>query len=161
MPRHTDGARELEDRFWDGVAARKAVRVSARALVILDDHILIQRLTHPDSIRWFPGGELEFGEPLEAGVLRELAEETTLQVQSITYRFVLNNRFERKGASFHFLEHYFEITPSGREVDTLEDHFDHEWIPIEQAPTFDIRPAAVRDILGVAGWRNIKLLEVS
>ncbi|MBA2290661.1 MAG: NUDIX domain-containing protein [Chloroflexia bacterium] len=89
--------------------------MSVRALVMLDDHILVQRLNHPDSVRWFPGGELEFGEPMEAGLLREIAEESTLAVTAITYRFVFDNRFERDGASFHFLEHYFEVTPAGWE----------------------------------------------
>jgi hypothetical protein len=52
---------------------------------------------------------------MEAGLLREIAEESTLAVTAITYRFVFNNRFERDGASFHFLEHYFEVTPAGWE----------------------------------------------
>ncbi len=159
MPHHGDDARQLEQRFWQA-AARNAVRVSVRALVLLDGHILVQRLNHADSVRWFPGGELEFGEPLEAGLLRELAEETTIDVRTITYRFVFNNRFQRDGASFHFLEHYFEVTPSGRELGTLEDHFDHEWIPIAGVSALDIRPFGVRDILGLSGWRDIRLLEV-
>lgn len=161
MPPPTDDARQFEDQFWQGVASRNAIRVSVRALVMLDDHILVQRLNHPDSVRWFPGGELEFGEPMEAGLLREIAEESTLAVTAITYRFVFNNRFERDGASFHFLEHYFEVTPAGWELDTLEDHFDHEWIPIADADSFDIRPSSVRDILRVPGWRTIRVLEVS
>ncbi|MDQ3614029.1 MAG: NUDIX domain-containing protein [Chloroflexota bacterium] len=161
MPPPTDDARQLEDQFWRGVASRNAIRVSVRALVVLDDHILVQRLNHSDSVRWFPGGELEFGEPMEAGLRREIAEESTLDVKTITYRFVFNNRFDREGEQFHFLEHYFEVTPSSRALDTLEDHFDHEWISVEQAASFDIRPAGVRDILSIPSWRNIRVLEVS
>lgn len=161
MPQPGDEARQLEQRFWQQVASRHAIRVSARALVILDDHMLVQRLNHPDSIRWFPGGELEFGESLEAGIRRELAEESSLDVRTVTYRFVFNNRFERDGATFHFLEHYFEVTPASMELEALEDHFDHEWISLCEAASFDLRPHAVRDILGVPGWRSIKLLEVN
>lgn len=158
--RYSD-ARHLEQRFWEQVASRNAIRVSVRALVILDEHILVQRLSHPESIRWFPGGELEFGEPLEAGLLRELVEESSIEVRTITYRFVFNNRFEREGQRHHFLEHYFEVTPVSMDLDTLEDHFDHEWVAIDDAKSLDIRPFGVRDILGIPGWRTIKLLEVN
>lgn len=160
MPPPADDARAVERRFFDTVAARRAIRVSVRALVIQDEHILVQRLDHAGSIRWFPGGEVEFGESLETALRRELAEETTLRVKTITYRFTANNRFERDGSPFHFLEHYFEVTPEATDLDSIEDHFDHEWISISETASIDIRPFGVRDILRVPGWRNIRLLEV-
>lgn len=161
MPPPTDDSRQFEQRFWREVASRNAIRVAVRALVILDDHILVQRGKHPDSVRWFPGGELEFGEMMETGLQRELAEETSLRIKTVTYRFVANNRFEREGAQFHLLEHYFEVTPETFDVESKEEHFDHGWIPINTIGSFDVRPSGVRDILTIPGWRTIKLLVVN
>jgi ADP-ribose pyrophosphatase YjhB (NUDIX family) len=159
MPPQSDDARDLEKHFFDSIAERGSIRIAVRALVILDDNILVQRLNHAESIRWFPGGEVEFGEPLEAAIRRELREETSIHINTVTYRFVANNTFERNGDQFHFLEHYFEVTPADLAVDSIEDHFDHEWIPISRAGLFDIRPIVVRDVLRIPGWRNIRLLE--
>lgn len=159
MPQHADDARSLERRFFDSQASQHTIRVSVRALVILDGHVLVQRLNHAESVRWFPGGEVDFGESLEAALRRELAEETTLRINTITYRFVANNRFERDGNGFHFLEHYFEVTPDGTDLETVENHFGHDWLPIADTATIDIRPFAVRDILRIPGWRNLRLLE--
>lgn len=161
MPPPTDDAEAIGREFYEVTGARGAIRVSVRAIVILDGHILLQRLTIPDSVWFFPGGGLEFGESLEAGLRRELAEETSLNFTTATYRFVANNRFEQRGYQFHLLEHYFEVNPVGPHVHTDEAHIDHEWIAISDIGALDLRPFGVRDILSVPGWRDIRVLEVS
>ncbi len=160
MPPRARDSREIERRFFDNLAIRRQIRVAVRALVILDDHILLQRGTHEGSYAFFPGGELAFGEPLETGLRRELAEETTIDVQTMVYRFTANNRFEREGAAFHLLEHYFEVTPASFEVESLERAWMVEWYPLASLRGMDIRPWGVRDIMALSGWRTIRLLEV-
>lgn len=78
----------------------------------------------------------------------------------MVYRLTANNRFARDGRSFHFVEHYFEVTPEAFEAESLEDHVLLEWHPIDAIAPLDIRPWGVRDILALSGWRNIRLLEV-
>lgn len=160
MPHPSDDPRDIERRFFEITGARRAIRVAARAIIVLDDHILLQRMAMPDSYHFFPGGEVEFGEALEVGLRRELTEEATLEIQSVVYRFAANNRFERNGSAFHLLEHYFEVTPAGFDVDSREPGFLLDWFPMAHIHTLDIRPFGVRDILGVSGWRTIRLLEV-
>lgn len=161
MPPPTDAAETIGREFFEVTGARRAIRVSVRAIVILDDHILLQRLAVPDSIWFFPGGGLEFGESLESGLRRELAEETSLSFTTPTYRFVANNRFEQQGYQFHLLEHYFEVNPLDLHVHTDEAHIDHEWFAMSDIGSLDVRPFGVRDILALPGWRNIRVLEVS
>ena len=152
--------RDLERRFFDNLASNRRIRVAVRALVILDDHLLLQTMDVEDSYWYFPGGELEFGEPLEVGLRRELAEETSLEIRTMTYRFTANNRFERDGMPFHLLEHYFEVTPTSFEVESLEDAWRLGWHPLSSLARMDIRPWGVRDIMALSGWRTIRLLEV-
>jgi 8-oxo-dGTP diphosphatase len=61
---------------------RQVTRVSAYALCVDRDHVLLCRIAPGDwsgTGSWtLPGGGLEFGESPRAGVLRELAEETGL-----------------------------------------------------------------------------------
>lgn len=160
MPRQDNDSQERERRFFEDVAARGQIRVAARALILHDDHVLLQRMAHSGSFWCFPGGELELGEALEEGLRRELIEETTLQIRTMVYRFAANNRFEQGGARFHFVEHYFEVVPASIDVASLEDGHVLQWHPITRIGSLDIRPWGVRDILALSGWRNIRLLEV-
>lgn len=160
MPHPAEGSRDLERRFFDELAARRAIRVAARAIIIHDNYILLQRLAHKESNWFFPGGEVEFGEALEAGLRRELAEETSVDVRDMVYRFAANNRFQRAGVDFHLLEHYFEVAPASVEVESLEEAVLVEWHRINAITSLDIRPWGVRDILGLPDWRDIRLIEV-
>ena len=160
MLRPDDAAREIERRFIEETGASRRIRVAARALVLLDDHILLQRVDYSDAYWFFPGGAVEFGETLEESIRRELAEETSLDVRRVVYRFTANNRFARDGADFHLIEHFFEVTPTSFDVESLEEHLLVAWHPIKTLARLDIRPWGVRDILAISGWQNIRLLEV-
>ena len=161
MPLPSDEARDAERRFFEVAGARRTIRVAARALIILDNRILLQRLAYEGAIRFFPGGELEFGETLEDGLHRELSEELSREVDTMTYRLAANNRFRRNGGVFHLLEHYFEVKPISNQVESLEPGVLVEWHPIETVGTLDLRPWGVRDLLGLPDWRDIRLLEVN
>lgn len=160
MLRPDDPARDLERQFFEETAARRRIRVAARALVMLDEHILLQRLDYSDAYWFFPGGEVEFGETLEQSIRRELAEETSLAIRRVVYRFTANNRFTRDGGEFHLLEHFFEVTPSSFDAESREESVLTAWHPVDMLPHMDIRPWGVRDILAISGWRSIRLLEV-
>jgi ADP-ribose pyrophosphatase YjhB (NUDIX family) len=153
-------ARELERRFFDEVIARNQIRVAARALVIRDEHILLQRLDYTDANWFFPGGEVEFGETLEDALRRELAEETSLIIERAVYRLTANNRYRHEGRAIHMLEHYFEVTPASFDVASREESVLLEWYPIVRIGGLDLRPTGVRDMLAIDGWRDVRLLEV-
>ena len=161
MPPPARHSREAERRFWDTFAARGAIRVSVRAIVVLDGQILLLRMPHEGSYWYFPGGELELGEAMEDALYRELAEETTLAVDRVVYRFTANNRFEHEGRSFHSVEHFFEVTPTGLEVESREEFQEVAWHPLASLRNLDVRPWGVRDILALDGWRTMRLLEVN
>lgn len=160
MPHPADDTRELERRWFDEVASRGVIRVAARALIVLDEYILLQRLAHPGAYYFFPGGAVELGEQLEATIRRELAEETTIEIATAVYRFTANNRFERDGRPFHFVEHFFEVTPTGAVVTSREPALRLEWHPLDAIGALDLRPWGVRDVLAISGWRTMRLLEV-
>ncbi|WP_181455530.1 NUDIX hydrolase, partial [Burkholderia multivorans] len=48
------------------------------------DVLLVRRANPPDAGRWgFPGGKIEAGEPIADAVVRELAEETAVEVEAV------------------------------------------------------------------------------
>lgn len=78
--------------------------VGIGGVVIENDHaLLIRRGTEPLMGQWsIPGGTLELGESLQAGVARELLEETGLQVRVLELIEVFDRIFpaEDSGRSF-------------------------------------------------------------
>jgi len=107
-----------------------------------------------NSVRWtLPKGTPNPGETLEETALREVGEETGLNVRivepltSIEYRFVLD------GARIHKTVHYWLMEPTGGD---LADH-DHEfeqvrWVAFDEAPallTFETE----RELVAVAAQR--------
>jgi ADP-ribose pyrophosphatase YjhB (NUDIX family) len=153
-------ARELDRRWAEAFGSTGQIRVAARALVILDDHILLQRLDYTDANWFFPGGGVEFGEALEDALRRELAEETSMIIDRAVYRLTVNNRFARADGTFHLVEHFFEVTPASFDVESREESALLEWYPVGRIGELDLRPTGVRDMLAIDGWRSVRLLEV-
>ncbi|WP_181155122.1 NUDIX hydrolase [Burkholderia multivorans] len=67
--------------------ATENVRVVPAVIgVVLRDRdvLLVRRANPPDAGRWgFPGGKIEAGEPIADAVVRELAEETAVEVEAV------------------------------------------------------------------------------
>ncbi len=160
MLQRDEPGRELERRWVDEVGGSRRISAAARALVILDEHILLQRLDYTDANWFFPGGGVEFGETLEGAIRRELAEETSLVIERIVYRLTANNRYEHDGRSFHLIEHFFEVLPATFDVESREESILLEWYPLGRIGGLDLRPSGVRDMLAIDGWREVRLLEV-
>lgn len=91
------------------VADRPVVGVGA--IVVRDDRLLVvKRGREPARGRWsVPGGRLEFGETLESGAVRELAEETGLEG---TVRGFCGLA-ERISATHHVVIHDFWVSVPG------------------------------------------------
>lgn len=58
--------------------------IAVAGVVLRDDRVLLVRRAHaPDAGRWcFPGGKIERGESIECSVVRELNEETGIDVRA-------------------------------------------------------------------------------
>jgi 8-oxo-dGTP pyrophosphatase MutT (NUDIX family) len=84
-----------------------------------DELLLVQSASTADDPGrwWLPGGGLEFGEDPEAGMLRELAEETGLggTTQALLGAFSLTypTSVERPGDPLHIVAIVFRVRPVG------------------------------------------------
>ena len=126
--------------------------------VVIDDGrtLLIRRGSHPLKGEWsIPGGLLEVGETLERGVVRELAEETGLEVRVIELIEVFERIFpappkadgtpgDPARPQYHFviLDYLCEIR--GGTLTAGSDALEFAWAREEELPKFDLTVAVTR-----------------
>ncbi len=132
---------------------RDATATSAGGIVIRFDqgipHLIVgRRRRERDGVTWtLPKGTPVPGETTEQTALREVAEETGLEVRitgaldSIEYRFV------QSGVRIHKTVRYFLMEPTGGDLARHDHEFEEvRWVPLHDAPgllTFDTERALV------------------
>ncbi|QDH65690.1 MULTISPECIES: NUDIX hydrolase [Pseudomonas] len=144
-------------------------RKAARLLVINPAHeVLLFRFIHKDGALagqnyWAtPGGGVEPGETFEAAAIRELREETGIQVQAVAAP-IAERRFALmlpSGETVPAVEHYFVVHTASTELSraewTLEETqvmADHHWWSAQalRATEETVWPEALVDMLVQAG----------
>jgi 8-oxo-dGTP pyrophosphatase MutT (NUDIX family) len=144
-------------------------RKAARLLVINPAHeVLLFRFIHKDGALagqnyWAtPGGGVEPGETFEAAAIRELREETGIQVQAVAAP-IAERRFALmlpSGETVSAVEHYFVVHTANTELSraewTLEETqvmADHHWWSAQalRATEETVWPEALVDMLVQAG----------
>jgi 8-oxo-dGTP diphosphatase len=114
-----------------------------------DRALLIRRGSEPLKGEWsIPGGMLELGEELAAGVQRELKEETGLDVEPLESILVFD-RIMRKGerVKYHYvIVDYLCRRKSGR-LCPASDVVDARWVRREDLPKYHLTDMATAVIL--------------
>lgn len=132
---------------------RNATATSAGGVVIryldgLPELVVGSRRREPDGLTWtLPKGTPILGETTEQTALREVAEETGLEVRitgpldSIEYWFV------QRGTRIHKTVHYFLMEPTGGDLARHDREFEQvRWLRMTDAPgllTFETERALV------------------
>ncbi|MGI9612378.1 MAG: NUDIX domain-containing protein [Acidimicrobiales bacterium] len=137
------------DRFLRELAKERRVRVRVAGLCVDRERLLVQQAAdEPTGVMALPGGGLQLGASLEQQLAQEFAEETTAQLRSARYLFVVEHTFRTvDGELVHSLEHYFAVELDRSEVRSKESHLIFSWVPIEDLSATDLRPRVVRDTI--------------
>lgn len=81
-----------------------------------------------------PGGFIDMEETGEQGIVREIMEETGLEVSNVKYLFSLPNTYLYSGFLVHTLDLFYicEITEGNASAKAMDDVAETFWIPINQ-----------------------------
>ena len=136
------------DISWSGPAGTFNLRVAA--VISRGDQILLCTVDGLDY--WFlPGGRIRFGEPSDAALARELAEELGHELPSGSLALVVENIF-RKRSLEHEVGLYYRLTwPSTLAPDDLDGGIESghrfRWMPVRELGSVDFRPAGLIPVL--------------
>ena len=134
-----------------------AIRNSAKAIIIRDDAILLQRCRIGGRIvHLLPGGTQEHGEALADTVRREVLEETGMRVrvEKLLWvrEFIARHHLSIAGAGEHVVECIFRCTSEAGAtiaVAAIPDaaQLDVRWVSLADLPALTLWPETVRDLL--------------
>ena len=144
---------------------RETTATSAGGVVIRTESgtpqlVVGMRRRERDGVTWtLPKGTPEDGETTEATALREVAEETGLEVAITAALPSIEYTFVQRGTRIHKTVHYFLMEPTGGDLARHDHEFAKvRWVDFADAPgllTFETERALVAEAgarLGVPGF---------
>ena len=134
---------------------KNSIHVLSRAVILDGDHILLcKTLDVPISFYFLPGGHVEHGESVVGALLRELIEETGAQCKIKRFLGCLEYSFEKGYSSIcHNHEYNFifeaesESFKIGKQIASLEDHIELNWISLDQLSEIDFRAEPLKTLI--------------
>ena len=121
--------------------------VRATALILQNGKLLAIK----DKGKYYTiGGAIQVNERTEDAVVREVKEELGVRAQAGQLAFVVENRFEQDGVSYHNIEfHYLVDLLDDAPLTMQEDEkmLPCEWIDLDELEDFQLVPAFLKTTL--------------
>jgi 8-oxo-dGTP pyrophosphatase MutT (NUDIX family) len=138
---------------------RSALATSAGGIVVSADRdrpslVIGMRRRSRDAVTWtLPKGTPDPGESVEETALREVAEETGLEVRIVEPLPSIEYAFIQDGTRIHKTVHYFLMESTGGDLSRHDHEFERvRWVPFDEAGGV-LSFATERDLVAVAAAR--------
>jgi len=116
--------------------------VGVGAIILCDGKILLEkRKNDPRRGKWsVPGGIVELGERVEVAVIREVKEETGLDVEKPEHVDVVDNvSFDEDGkVEYHFVIIDYFVKLVGGTLSAASDAEELEWVTLDNVEKYDL-----------------------
>jgi mutator protein MutT len=116
--------------------------VGVGAIILNEDAILLEkRKNNPSKGKWsIPGGLVEVGEKIEDAVVREVKEETGLEVYEPRLVDVVDyvSLGEKGGVKYHYVIVDYIVTVKSGEPKAASDAEELKWVPFMEVEEYDL-----------------------
>ena len=126
------------------------IEIIPRAIITVRDKILLCVSNDKPPIYYLPGGHLNPGETLEAGLKREIMEEAGVKVKAFKFLGLFENFFRWRNEDHHEINFLYQVTlniKNPREIKCNESHISLTWLEIEKLKNFKILPPQIYEYL--------------
>lgn len=126
----------------------KSFGVRSSALIVRDEMIYLAK--SPEGEYYTIGGAIQFGEPTEDAVKREIKEEVGIDVKVERLAFVVENHFRLKARDFHQIEFHYLVTPLSEPNEQMEEsgHCRNcEWVSLTALDSINLEPSFLKTAL--------------
>jgi len=128
------------------VNRRPLIGVGAVVFSARNEILLIKRGKAPNLGRWMvPGGTLEWGETLEDAAVREVREETGIDIEIEAFVEIIEAITPGEGG-FHYVIMDYAAHPVSGTLAAASDALDAVWAPAGSLQDYDLTPDLVRVI---------------
>lgn len=104
--------------------------------------LLIQRGRPPYPGKWsIPGGKLLFGETISQAIVREMKEETCLDVEVGAYAGMIESIHDEGEWHYVIVDHFVDIV--GGDLRPSDDAADARWFPLNDVTALDTTPLLI------------------
>jgi len=116
--------------------------IGVGAVIIKDGKILLEkRKNEPGKGKWsIPGGLVELGETIEQTVIREVKEETGLEVEKPEHIDVVDNvvRDDNSEIKYHFVIIDYFVKLKGGTLEARSDAEELRWVSLSDVEKYDL-----------------------
>ena len=124
--------------------------ILARAVIVSGGHVLVAKAKDASNT-FLPGGHVEFGEGLEATLIRELQEEIGVTASVKRYLGVIEHWWDEVETRNYELNHCFELESDdlhyGRIVQSREAHLEFLWLRFDKLEASNLQPFPLQKLL--------------
>ena len=121
--------------------------VRATALIVQHRKLLVTK----DKNQYYTiGGAIQVNERTEDAVVREVKEELGVKAEALQLAFVVENRFEQDGVSYHNIEFHYLVNLLGDAPLTMQEDEKRqpcEWIDLDKLQNIQLVPAFLKTAL--------------
>ncbi len=116
------------------------IELVSRALIIQNDAVLVCQARGKGAYYFFPGGHIEHGETVQESLIRELHEETGLDLTVGHFIGAFENFFRQDGEKHHEYNFVFTASLGTTTVRSRESHISFTWIPLGDFAQTEMQP---------------------
>lgn len=128
----------------------RSIELIARAVIAADEHVLLVRKKGA-SYAFLPGGHVDFGEPAESALTRELQEELGTDAWVGRFLGAIENCFTNADGQFHELNLVFAATLpeliGTTAVHSREPHLVLLWQPTTRLADQNLQPSVLWSLI--------------